>query len=108
MRRWGQFDAYDVARLDPATHDDDAHHARLPNEIAFGIPVEHGREEPILEIVELRARVAQTRYLDNRLTDMQPRSGRQVQEVDPVRGHVLAHVAGANVEAFRPQLIVQL
>jgi hypothetical protein len=45
---------------------------------------------------------------DRVLTQPQPRSHRQPQQVDPARRHVLAHLAGPHLEAAPRELLVQL
>src|SRR5918997_4276520 len=104
-----QLDAYPVAGSHLAARDHDAHDAGFPHEVALFVAIEDGRHEAVLEAVELPAGVAQARHPDERLLAEAERGpGRQAEQVDAAGGYVLAHLPGPDVEARRPQLVVEL
>jgi hypothetical protein len=52
---------------------------------------------------------AQAGQLDHsRLAEVEPRPGREAEEVDTAGGHVLAELSGRDREALRGELLVQL
>src|SRR4029079_13986617 len=108
MRRCRQFDLDGVARRHVAAREHDAHDARLADKGAVRIAIEHGGHESLLKAIDLDARIAQPGDLDHGAgTDVQPRAGRQRQQVDAARGDVLAELAGRHAEACGAQLLEQ-
>jgi len=75
-----------------ATHH--RHHAGLAHKRAVGVAIQHFGGESGLEAIDLAARIAQARDLHLRLrTELQHRAGRQREQVDAARGHVLAEIS---------------
>ena len=58
-------------------------------------------------MVQLGARIAQTRHRDNRAAQIQPRSDRQTEQIDTVGRDVLAHLPGRDGETGRAQFLVE-
>jgi len=68
-----------------------------------------GLHEPGLELVKLAARIAQSGDFDHRFAAyMEPRAGRQPEQIDAARRDVFTHHTGPKVEAEGAQLVEQL
>src|SRR5205823_3788974 len=90
-------DAAGAASRDAGPRDaigqDDAHDAGLANEPALLIAPQRGGHQAWLNLIELRAGVAQTSHLDHRgVAEVQACPGRQVKQRDAASGDVLAHL----------------
>ena len=108
MWRGRQFDDDGVAGRDRAVAQDDGHDARLADQVALGVAVEHGREQAGAKGLDLGAGVAEAGHGDDGLgPEVQPRVARQTQECEAARGDVLAEVAGCEAEAGGEQFVVQ-
>lgn len=70
----------------------------------FGPP--HGRHQSGLESIELNTRRAQPCDLNHRgVSDPQQRASRKLQQVDPSRGDILAHLTGSDREPELAQFV---
>ena len=109
QRRDGKFDGNSVAGNDDSALEHDRHDAGLPNEFAVRSSAEDGFEKSRLEVVDLRAGIAQPRdlKLDVR-TELQNRSARERQKVDAAGGNVFAQVGRTNLETLIGKLVQQL
>src|ERR1700678_4270548 len=86
--------------------DDNTHYACLPHQVALVVAVEHGGHQPVLELVELEAWVAQPGDLHDRgPTEVEASPGGQGQEVNAASGDVLAHLAGPDLEPTGGKLV---
>ena len=98
-----------VARPHHSVDPNDRHHAGLANHIALLIVPEQRSQEARLDAIELSARISQAHHFDGRrVAESQQCPSRQTEQVHAERRDVLAHLAGAHVEARRLKLIVQL
>jgi hypothetical protein len=92
-----------------ARYKDNGHDTCFADQAAGFVVIEHRGHQTGLEFIQLRTRVAQAGYLDHRsFTQMQARPARQRQQVETARRDVLTHLASADFEADRAQLVVQL
>ena len=88
---------------------DYAHDAGLADQLPSVIAVQGGRHQARLDAIELGAGIAQSGDLDDcRVAQMQPRAGRELQQMDAASRDVLAHQAGRQLETGWLQLVVQL
>src|SRR3954452_23615180 len=86
-----------------AAVEDDPHDAGLADEIPLRVPPQDRRHQAGLKVVQLDARIAQAGHLDHRrLAQVQPRTGRQPEQIEAAGGDVLPHRPGRDVEAGRP------
>ena len=66
--------------------------------------MEHGGGQAGLKMIELGARVTQSRHLNDRpRADLQAGSGWQAEQVDTLCRDILAHLTGRNLPPFFPQ-----
>jgi hypothetical protein len=109
MRWRGQLDHDRVARPYDATGQDDSHDAGLSYYRTVFVASEHRSHQARLKVVELGARVAKAGHLDDGIAaQVQPRTRRKAQQVDPAGSHVLPQVPGGDHETGRSQLVMQL
>jgi hypothetical protein len=105
----GEVDRDRVAGADVAGGHHDAHDPGQPDQVAVVVVVEDGAPQPLVDAVELAARVAQAGDLDHRVgAEAEAGAGGQAQQVDAAGGHVLAHPAGLEREAGGAELVVEL
>lgn len=108
MREWRQINGDGVARPHYAAGDDDRHNARFADQVAPRVAVEHCRHQAGLNVIELRAGVAQAGNFDDcRVAKSQPRAGRQAEQINPLGGDILPHLPGRKRETAPAQLVVQ-
>src|SRR6516165_5326052 len=90
-----QLDTDRIAGAVLTAGDDDTHNAGLAHQIAALVAPQCRGHQPVLNAVELAARVAQTGHFDDRRpAEMQLRAGRQSQKIDATRRDVLTHLPG--------------
>jgi hypothetical protein len=79
------------------------------NETTIGGALDHRTEQSLLEVVELRARVAKAGEGDeSTAAEAQDAAGREAEQVDVTGRDVLADVTGAYVEARGDELVMEL
>ncbi|GGQ85345.1 hypothetical protein GCM10010250_65670 [Streptomyces althioticus] len=86
---------------------DHSRDATLEDELAGqGVHGEDRAKQPLAEVVDLRAQVAQSCHLEHRLLpEMEQSAGGQAQQVHPARGDVLAKLARGNLEALEREFV---
>src|SRR4051812_42841426 len=98
-----------IARRHRSVGEDDPHDSGFARERAVGVAVEHRGHQAGDETVELRAWIAQAGDLDDGVVaEVESGSGREAEQVDATRGHVLTHRARAHDELACRQLVVEL
>src|SRR5690348_7851298 len=104
-----QLDPDRVAFADLAALQHDPHDPGLADQVAIRIARQGRRHQPGLQLVELAARVAQAGHLNDRiLAQMEPRPGRQPEQIDSLGRDVLAHLPGGDRKPGTAQFVEQL
>ena len=104
-----QLDDNRVIRPHLPSDENDTHHAGLAYDGSVCASLQNSGEKTWLEAIELHARIAQSRDLDDCLRpQVQTRSLRQAEEIHASRRHILTHVARSDGEPHSLKLIVQL
>jgi hypothetical protein len=94
-----------VAGAYVAARNDDAHDPDLVGQLALRIAGSHARHQPGRKRLDLPARAAQARHLDDGAApEMKPRSDRQAEQIEAVGRDVLAEIANRDAEAGVLQL----
>ena len=105
MRLCGKTDAYFVTWPNLPTGDDDTHDSCLADQTPVWSAMNQCCHKPLLELIELFARVAQTRELeDDMFADVQLGAFWQSQEINALDGDVLAELAGFDLETLSLKL----
>lgn len=96
-----------IVGADDPSAADHSHDATLERELAgHGVHGEDLAEQPLAEVVDLRARVAQSRHLKHRLlSEVEQSAGGQAHQVYPARGDVLTELACRDLEALERELV---
>src|SRR6266508_2291155 len=109
VRRGRKLDPDRVPGAYLAAGEHDAHHAGSAYHRAGVVAVDQGGHQPVLDAVELSARVAQPGHFDHcGVAQVQPGPGGQAEQVDPAGGDVLTHLTCGNGEALGGEVGVQL
>lgn len=88
---------------------DDAHDARSADQPAIGASIEDAIEQPVLEVLDLPAPIAQTRHSDEHVVaQSQHRPGRQREQVNASGRDVLAQGTRRHGEPGRSEVVEQL
>jgi hypothetical protein len=107
-KQWrdGKFNANSVAGNDDTALEDNRHDACLADEFSVRPLTEDGFEKSRLEVVDLRAGIAQSRYLKFDIrTELQDRSARERQKVHAAGGDVFAEVGRTDLETVVTEFV---
>lgn len=103
-----QSDQDRVGRANLAAGNDDAHNSRFADQVSRRVAIHDRRRQSRLMVVELAARIAQSGNFDHGLgAHAQASSTREREQINPARGDVFAHDAGADIEPGIPQRLDQ-
>lgn len=100
MRFRRQFHAHAVTGPDDSSCDYHAHNSGLADDVAHSVTRDHSGEQPLVEVLDLTARVPQAGHADDgTLTEVQECPGGQTEQVDARRRHIFAKAARFDAEA---------
>ena len=103
-----QLDSDRVASSDFAGGQDNTHDTGLADEVILLVAAQDRRHQVGLVVVQLPARVPQASHAyDCGITDVQPRSPWQGEQVNAARGDVLANRPGRNLKTIGTELVMQ-
>jgi hypothetical protein len=109
MRQRWQLHRDRVVGSNLAAGHDHRHDTGLADERTAGVAVEHRSHQAGLELIQLYARVAEPRDVENRrIPDSQPGARGEPEQVDPACRDVLTHVSRHHSESLGSQLVVKL
>ena len=102
------YDAIAGTHLAPDHHH--AHDPALADERTVRRTVQNRPQQSRTEILDLTAGIAEARHFHDRLiAQAQPSPSRQAEQIDALRGHILAKMAGRDAaEAVARQFVEQL